>query len=222
MHETANDPRILTAELALQKLRDNIFSKSIVRPGLRRNETNDVLSRIESQLMALKYSYMHPRDIASSEPVRAILEDAKKLYLAYRDGIEKDYGELKRANLMWAFRTFSGLSRRFSIESELTTVGVDLVAMQVRNIAKKDRYWVTRCIAGPFDMTVVTNLSNLKAGDTLAAALLPPAAVGGIVSEAMFLGPDALDAEAGAFLDPAEVDTREADGILFAELGKLR
>lgn len=220
MHQTDRDPRITVAELASRKLENNIFSKSRFKIPLSRNETNELISSMDSQIMVLKFSYMEPADLSKSDTTASIIEMAKKLYLTYRERMEKDMPELARANLLWAFRIFSGLRRRFGNKGDKPTCGIDLVAVQVRNTAKTGKLYRTRCIAGPVDMTIVTNMEGIRAGDTLAAAFLPPVIVGGVVSEAMFLGADRVDKESGAFLDHGSVDTKEADGILVGEFGK--
>ncbi|MDP7265014.1 MAG: hypothetical protein QGH39_05575 [Candidatus Thermoplasmatota archaeon] len=222
MHQTDKDPRIAVAELALRKLKNNIFSKSKFKIPLSRNQTNELLSNIESQIMVLKFSYMEPVDLASSDITAGIIENVKKLYLVYRERMERDMSDMARANLLWSFRVFSGLPRRFKIKREEPTSGIDIVAVQVRNIAKIGKLYRTRCSAGPADMTIMTNIEGLKAGDTLAAAFLPPAVVGGVVSEAMFLGAERLETEPGAFLDYSIRDTKEADGILVGEFGKRK
>ena len=222
VHDTSKDPRLLVAELALAKLGKYLFSKSSVRAGMKRNEAREVLSHIESQIMALKYCYMEPGKMAKSEMTTGIVEDVKRIYIAFRECIEKGMTEVPQAKLFWAFRLFSGLPNRFKNQGVSISSGIDLVAVQIRNIKKSGKLFTTRCMAGPAEFTIVTNIEGLKAGDTVGAALLPPAVVGGVVSEAMFLGGEKYDKEPGAFLDEAEVNTKEADGILFTELRKNR
>lgn len=221
-HETDKDPRILVAELALPMITKYIFSKSNVRAGLRRDETNEVLSRIESQIMTLKFSYLTPAEMAKSDTTNSMREDVKSIYLAYRERIDKGMPEMAQASLFWAFRVFSGMARRFRLKGDKPSCGIDLVAVQIRNIARSGKLYRTKCLAGPMDMTIMTNIEGLKTGDTLGAAFLPPAVVGGIVSEAMFLGSEPLTIEPGTFLDPSATDTKEADGILVSEFGKRK
>ncbi len=83
VHQTDNDSRLKVAELALAKLNTSIFSKSTVRPGLSKEATNNLLSKIESQLMAIKYCYMEPDKLAASDMIIEIHESAKQLYLGY-------------------------------------------------------------------------------------------------------------------------------------------
>jgi len=221
-HQTDKDPRILVAELALPVIKKYIFSKSNVRAGMRRDETNSVLSSIESQIMTLKFSYMAPAEMAKSGMTASMREDAKSIYLAYRERIEKGMPEMARASLYWAFRIFSGMARRFRLKGNKASCGIDLVAVQIRNIALSGKLFRTRCMAGPMEMTIMTNMEGLKTGDVVGAAFLPPAVVGGIVSEAMFLGSEPLTVEPGTFLDPSGTDTKEADGILISEFGRKK
>jgi hypothetical protein len=48
--ETDKDYRILVAELALKKLKDNIFSKTTSKPGLGKEELNKLISTMESTI----------------------------------------------------------------------------------------------------------------------------------------------------------------------------
>jgi predicted RNA-binding protein with EMAP domain len=140
------------------------------------------------------------------------------MYLGNKESIETGMRDKPRVNLLWALNIFSGLSRRLKNQGLKPTHSIDVVAVKIRNITKGDKLYTTKVVAGPREMTVVTNLEGLATGDTLRAALLPPAQVGGIWSEAMFLGDEKVEVESGTLLDPAEFDTKEADGILVNEL----
>ncbi len=218
---TVNDPRLLAAQLALEKLKAAIFSKTTVRPGLDRDRTNALLSELESQLMALKFSYMEPKEMADSPIVASIYEGSKKLYLGYKEALDSGFKPLQRANVLWAFMILSGLKRRFQNSGKKPTHGIDIVAVTIRNITKNNALLTTRCIAGPSDFTIVTNILTLKTGNTLAAAILPPAVVGGVVSEAMFLGPGPMEEKPGTFIDPDDAHTKEVDGMLYNETSRL-
>ena len=218
-HQTDKDPRILVTELALKKLKSAIFTKTSVRPGLSRDETNAFLSTMDSKLMAMKYCYMEPAELASNEMTQELVNAAKEIYLAYKDSLP-GMPDMPKSTLLWCFNVFSGLARRLKNDGDSLSRGVDLVAVQIRNISKNGNLFTTHCIAGPRGFTIVTNIDGLKAGDTLAAALLPPAVVGGVVSEAMFLGGESIDAEPGTFLEHSKFNTKEADGILYNEVSK--
>ena len=220
-HQTDKDPRFKVAELALAKLNSTIFSKSTVRPGLSKEATNNLLSKIESQLMAIKYCYIEPRELAASDMVMAIHESAKELYIGYKEAMDSGMGDVPRANLLWSFNILAGLSRRLKNSGEKPTHGIDIIAVTIRNINKQGELWITRSNAGEREFTIVTNMEGLAAGDCLVAALLPPAVVGGVVSQAMFLGPEKVDIEAGTLMKPEELETRDADGILYNELKSL-
>lgn len=221
VHQTDKDIRLQVAELALNKLRSGIFSKSTVRPGISKDAANDLLNTIESQLMAAKYSYMEPRGLADSAMIGDIHEHARELYMGYRDALKSGMDPLPRSNVLWAFNILGGLSRRLLNPGEKTTHGIDVFAVKIRNINKRGQLWHTRSSAGEQEYTIITNIEGLEAGDTLLAALLPPAVVGGAVSEAMFLGPERHDMEAGRLVDPADLETKEADSILYNELQGL-
>ncbi len=222
VHQTNEDPRMQTAELALIKLKTQIFTKSPVKTDISKDETNTLLSKIESQLMSMKFSYMEPGVLASSDMVNSIFEDSKALYLGYKNCLaDNRFPSLPRSTILWAFNVLSGLGRRFKNSGEKTTHGIDLVTVQIRNIVKNGDLFTTNCTAGQSDFTIVTNIPGLKAGDTLRAALLPPSLVGGVVSEAMFLGSELVNDEPGTLIKPEDVETKEADSILYNELRKL-
>lgn len=219
--ETGKDPRLLCAKLAIAKLRDSLFSRCTIRPAMNKDDTNTMLGKLDSTLMALMFSYLPPREMATSQMSRDIFEMSKELYMGYEAAMD-GFDPLPRANILWAFGVLSGLQRRLRTgDAENPTAGIDIVAVTIRNISRSGDLHVTSCIAGPRQLTIVTNIPGLKAGDTLAAAFLPPVIVGGKVSEAMFLGADRIKAAAGSFLNPDVLNTKEADGILYNEVRKL-
>ena len=222
VHQTDTDVRVQTAELALIKLKAQIFTRTPLKPVMFKEETNKVLSLIESPLMTMKFSYMEPGELASSEMVKQIFENSKRLYMGHKNSLDDNrFPPLPRATILWSFNVLSGLSRRLKNSGEKTTHGIDLVIVQIRNIVKNGELFTTKCTAGHSEFTIVTNIPGLKAGDTLRAALLPPSLVGGVVSEAMFLGSELVNDEPGTIIKPEDVETKEADSILYNELRKL-
>ncbi len=218
---TDKDPRILVAELAFDRLNKNIYQKSSVKVYVSREKTKEIMNNIRSDLMKLKYSYLPSHQLPDHSIVKGIFETAKELYQHHSDKIGRGMSGIHKANAMWAFRILSGLPRRFRNPGEIPCHGVDIFAVKIRNTSANGNFTDTKCFAGPMDMTIVTNIVGLKPGDTLAAALLPPAIVGGTISEAMFLGEDKLDIAPGTFLKMEAQQLKEADGILFDELRKL-
>lgn len=218
---TDKDPRFLVCELALAKIRKHIHCKSRVKIYVSRKETNEIISSMAGELMGLKYCYMAPSELRKSEMLANLLAKAKELYLHYQKRIAEGMGGMGKASLLWAFGVFSGLPQRLKNHGERPFHGIDIIAVIVRNISPLGNYYFTRCLAGPRNLSIVTNLTGIKPGITLGGALLPPALVGGEISEAMFLGQDPVDAEAGAFLFPPEESLGEVDGMLFNELKQM-
>ena len=217
--QTDKDYRILIAELALQRIKDNILLKSTIKPGLGKDEVNKIISTMESTIMSMKFSYQEAKDLADGEMVATLFNCAKDMYLGNKESIETGMRDKPRGNILWGFNIISGLSRRLKNQGLKPTHAVDIVAVKIRNITNAtDKLYTTKVVAGPREMAVVTNIEGLAQSDTLRAALLPPVQVGGIWSEAMFLGSEKIDVESGTLLDPAELDTKEADGILVNEL----
>ena len=68
--------------------------------------------------------------------------------------------------------------------------GIDMQVVGVRSIVPiaNTKLFVSKVYNGVQDFNVVTNLTTLKAGMKVGVAFLPPAIIGGEVSEAMYLG----------------------------------
>jgi predicted RNA-binding protein with EMAP domain len=220
-HDTSKDPRLLVAQRACHLLKKTIHQKLGVRLPVGREKLDAWASSAESAVMTLTYTYQEPTDLAASEQMKEIEEAARSL----ENGLEpviagKDAPPLHGATLRWCLRILSGLPARFGNRGTTLASGVDLVAVEVKNVARTGKLWLTRVGDGNTEYPVVTNMPTIAAGNVYAVAFLPPAEVGGTVSEAMFLGDEKRSEEAGAVLSEDEIDAREASSVLHGEIAR--
>jgi predicted RNA-binding protein with EMAP domain len=226
MHDTANDPRLLVAEFALKVLRENIFARGTYRSAFSKDQIQTRLANIESQIMVLKYKYMSPAALAEGPEVAAISKHAVDLRNSMAGMFHSRGAEtIVEAKLAWALRMLEGLPARLARADDTAdpmAMGVDIVAVTVRNVLKKEAYWHTKVMEGGKEYLVVTNIPDLTSGIRLGVAILPPAMVGGHISQAMFLGNEPRKEAEGAFLKPAVEEIRDVSAILLKEVGKKK
>jgi predicted RNA-binding protein with EMAP domain len=220
-YDTTKDPRIAAANLACAVLKKCVRLKPTTPLKVPRDKLSELASACESAVMTLMYMYQEPETLASSEPVKNLSEAAAAIAEAYEKMISgKDDHSLLRANIRWCLRTLQGLRVRLGNSGATLASGVDLVVVQVRNVAKEGGFFKTRVTDGSADYTVVTNLTGVASNSSLAAAFLPPREVGAVVSEAMFLGSEKRTEPPGTVLNEENVDAKEAAGILYEEVVK--
>jgi predicted RNA-binding protein with EMAP domain len=220
-YDTTKDPRIKVANLACNLLKKCVKQKSGFLLSISRDRLTGLAAACESAVMTLMYMYQEPEVLASSQQVIDLAEAAKAIAQAYEKLIScKDDQSLLRANIRWCLRTVNGLGDRFSNSSATLAAGVDLVVVQVRNVAKQGGFLKTIVTDGADNYTVVTNLTDVETDSKLAVAFLPPREIGGTVSEAMFLGSGKRTEAPGTVLSEEQVDAKEAAGILYEEAAR--
>lgn len=215
-HDTSKDPRLLVAELALTRLSKVLPLRHGVQAKLSKQETTALLKRVESNLKSSRYLYLAPEELAGHELILAVVQAATALKESLVDVWDKKgLSPLVRAELRWGLDLLEGLPARLCRPGTSLAAGVDLVAVRVKQITRKDKLWVTRVEAGKRDLQVVTNMAGIEPGQVLGAALLPPVELAGVVSEAMFLGKEPRAEAPGTLLTDGDVDAREAASILY-------
>jgi predicted RNA-binding protein with EMAP domain len=220
-HDTTKDPRIIVANLACALLKKSVKLKPVVQLKISRDRLTGPAAACESAVMTLMYMYQEPEALASSEPLTNLAEALETVAEAYEKLISsKDDHSLLRANIRWCLRTLNGLGDRFGNSGATLAAGVDLVVVQVKNVAKQGNFLRTTVTDGADNYTVVTNLTDVETDSKLAVAFLPPREIGGTVSEAMFLGSGKRTEAPGTVLSEEQVDAKEAAGILFEEAAR--
>jgi len=222
-HDTTKDPRIIVANLACALLKKSVNLKPVVQVKIPRERITGPTAACESAVMTLMYMYQEPGALANSQQVIDLVKAAKTIAEAYEKLISsKDDHSLLRANIRWCLRILNGLGDRFCNPGVTLAAGVDLVVVQVRNVAKSGNFLKTIVTDGADNYTVVTNLTDVETDSKLAVAFLPPREIGGMVSEAMFLGSGKRPEAPGTVLREEQVDAKEAASILFEEVAKHR
>ncbi|MHA2362900.1 MAG: hypothetical protein ACXAC7_03015, partial [Candidatus Hodarchaeales archaeon] len=195
---TDKHPRILMAEIALRNLENSFKMKSGFRPSMNKQQIYETLKSLNSNIQKLKYSFLDEEALKKSEVTTDIATTANKLFNAVKESYHgrTEAGKLVKltvheAIILWGTRLLMRLPERFQEPSRPTIeAGIDMQVVGIRNIVPipDSNLFVTRVYNGELDFSVATNLQTLKAGLRVGVAFLPPVEIGGIVSEAMFLG----------------------------------
>ena len=220
-HDTSRDPRLLVAKLACDELQRAMQQKTAARPALQKGRVAEITAAIESAVMTLTYMYQEPAALAASEPARELQSFAQELATAMTPvAAAKDTPPLLGARIRWCLRTLVGLGPRLGNSGVTLASGIDLLAVEVRNINKIGSLWLTRVSDSEAGYRVVTNMPGIRPGHVLAAAFLPPMEVGGEASEAMFLSDQIRPEAPGTVLPEEDLDAREATSILHEEISR--
>lgn len=218
-HDTSKDPRLLVAEIAIKRLNRVLPLRHGIQPKLSKQQTAKSLKRIESALMSAKFMYLDPAELAEQEPVITIVENARALHSSIEEALSSEtISPAVQAEARWCLQILEALPQRLVRQATSIVAGIDLLAVRVTNVIAKDKLCITRVDAGSRDLTVVTNMPDLRVGQVLGAALLPPVQLAGTVSEAMFLGNEQRAETPGSLLSERDVDAREAASILHEAL----
>ena len=214
-------PPFLILELALKILRKTFLTKLGFRPSLSKNELDSVLKSIESSIMILKYSYLSLDNLISHEELKNICSKGEILLESLKPAAKAQSTNQQSLTLLnWGVLIFIGLSRRVKVANDQLGSGVDLKILRVRSVQKQGSLLLTRAYDEKQAYTIMTNMLDLQSNRNLAAAFLPPQEIGGQLSDAMYLGNEEYEQEAGTFLNPADVNLREVNAILHQLLAK--
>jgi predicted RNA-binding protein with EMAP domain len=219
--DTSKNPVIIVAEYALQTIRRSFRTKLGFRPIVSKNELETLLHRMESSLMALKYSYLSLAELLAHNELKELKNSANLILEAIKPGLEiKSTNKLAYATLEWGINVISGIPRRLGYKSDQLGAGVDIKVLRVQNVKPFGKFIMTRAYDDKRTYTIMTNLIGIKPNHNLAAAFLPPIEVGNQLSEAMFLGLEEREEQAGEYLNPAKAPLKEINAILHQVLKK--
>ena len=220
MADLSQDPRLLVAEHAVSIMSQSLDGKMGAQIIVGKDKVKSDLHEVNTLLMQLKYSYMDLESAARCEMVRDIMVKTETIYHDLEAVIKADgTPPLSRSRLFWGIRILGRLGPRFLRGEGGMSKGVDLVVAKVRSAVASGNLTVCRLDTG-VGYTSVTNLPGIVSGRSVGVAILPPVEVGGVVSEAMFLGGEEVDGDAGSIIEDDMVDTREIESILYSILPK--
>ncbi len=189
--DTAHDYRILTAEDALRRLEDIVKYNRLGIP-INHKKLMNRLHKAKTLLYRLKYMYLPHRELAGTSEAEGIRELAGELAreLLNRGLLQRfKPNRMAEAEARYALRILYGLKYRILLgEKNNPLYAVDVEGVEIVSVSRhpnSDRLYLTKA-EGILPYTIVTNMSSVKKGEVRAAAVLPPADIRGIISEAMY------------------------------------
>jgi len=211
--DTAKNARVLVLEDALKRLNEIITSRR-VRVHLDYSELTDSVKTAGALLYEVKYSYVEPlvlADLDATKKLVAAIDEVAHIYdnaiksSSYKPKTVKEVESL--AELGYSLRIVQGFPRRLRDYGDDAAFAIDILAVQITEthpLESSKNLTECRCSDGSRVWHVVTNIKGLKPGMKLPCAVLPPVEMMGAVSEAMFLGEEALpeSTELGPILAP--------------------
>ena len=190
-----SDSRIAIAEGIVKQFNDLILNRKIPL-SLNREKIMTRLGEIKSKLMALKWSYKPLESILQSKELREIEIYAKDIFDSFPDKWEDTLtargleGKKSVALLNYMKNYFYRLRERLTTGlSNDYAKAIDILCgeiLTIENIDNKNK----KCLVtdGISRYFVVTNIEELKKGDVIPIAKLPPQIIYDILYEGMFVG----------------------------------
>jgi len=215
MMDTAKDARVLVLEDALKRLNDVVSARRI-KVHVEYNKLIEALKVAGSLLYEIKYSYIDASALAVLEATKnlvATIDGFADIYTAaiQSAGFKPKTGneQLALAEIDYALRIVKGIPTRLAEYDEDPAYAIDILAVEVSQahpVENSKNLLSCRCTDGSRIWHIVTNISDVKPGVKLACGVLPPVEMMNVVSEAMFLGGEALqeEVEHGPYAHPPD------------------
>ncbi len=224
--DTARDFRILIAEDALERIED-IIRHHKLNMSINWGSAQNIVEKLRSCLMRVKYSYLPLRLLLKMEELRSIQNYSIELSrtILNKNLIQKfNPDPYMVAITRYSLRTLYGLRYRLSLgEDNKPYYAVDIEGVEIVSVHKHpraDRLYITRA-EGIFPYTIITNIERVRKGEVRAAAILPPAIIRGELSEAMYCS-DPIPAEYKGKRPPDNlVRVSEVNNIVYGIVSKL-
>jgi len=224
--DTAKDARVIITEDAIRRLNE-IISNRKLKFHIEYSKLVEILQQAGSLFYEVKYSYVPSEQVADLEATTKIIEgfsrfrqllDSAIKSAGYKPVTTKD--ALILAEAYYSFRIIEDFQRKLRTYDDEPGRAVDILAVeisQVQSVPDSKNLTECRCTDGSRIWRILTNLPNIKVGTKLACAVLPPAEMMNIVSEAMFLGgePLATDTKLGRLENPpaSAIDQARAQAL---------
>jgi predicted RNA-binding protein with EMAP domain len=201
-------------EDALRRLNEIVGNRKL-RMHIEYSKLATALKTAGPLLYEVKYSYVDGKTLAELEAtknlVSAIAEFADLLREASKSQAYKPQSikeKLAFTDTQYSLSIVEGFEQRLLRAADDPAHAIDILAVeisQIRDVAGSSNLTECRCTDGSRIWTIVTNISNVEPGIKLPCAILPPADMMGVVSEAMFLGGEPLsdDIELGPLKNPS-------------------
>jgi uncharacterized protein len=201
--DTSKDYRLLVAEKSVE-----LFLRSLEGANLKgkwnKKQVQQAAKKMIPEIQTLYYSYLTPGDLAETPLLRSLLDGSKEIIMAlggdnwYREFLELASREEKEklkdtlSKIKFFLNTIMGLKRRFMMgKIKDPIIGIDIKKgeiLSVFNHPRADLLMISNVNLRDRVITVVTNDLEVREGDQVAVALLPPENFMGIISEGMLIG----------------------------------
>ncbi|GEM_PF-1659223 len=205
------DPRLVPVEIAVMLLQE------VPQKALRGVD----LKQIRAEAQTLVYSFMSLEDLAEQGMLDGLVAKGKELHSVWRELRERARSPsdaLNAAKVRFAAITLEGLPNRVGREQRLYS-GVDSLWGTIVSIKPFDGLRATVVDAGE-RFNVVTNL-QVREGDVVAFAVLPPKRFGSYVSEGMFIEAEG-EGRSGQPAVPTEKGKGSIEAVLREEAARLK
>ncbi len=203
--DTAKDARVLLFEDAIKRINGIVVNRKL-KVHIEYGKLTEMLKNVAGLIYEIKYSYVDPKALAELESTKKAVSGIKEFgdtvhaAVAHTGFKPKTVNEQATyAELEYALRTVSGFPRRLMQSSDDPANAVDTIAVeisQVKPVEGSSKLSLCRCTDGTRIWNIVTNIPGLEPGRRLVCAVIPPVEMMDLVSEAMFLGTEAVPASA--------------------------
>lgn len=230
--DTAKDARVLILEDALKRL-DEVVSNRKLRFHIDYGLLGKAVQKANGLFYEIKFSYVDPKSLAEMGPTNqlvAAINDAGEVFhsalrsTGYSPNTPKD--ALTIAEVEYSLRIVEGFKKRLVEFNDDPAFAIDLLAVEISQIEPvpgSKKLTLCRCSDGKRRWQIITNLQTVKSGMRLPCAVLPPAEMMGVVSEAMFLGLEELNAShhLGPLTNPSQKALDNARGQVMQIIKRL-
>ncbi len=203
MWDTSKDYRILIAVKSKE-----LFMRT-VQTGAFRGHWNKKMAlesadNMDAHFQSLLYSYLEGDELSNSPDVNKLEEEANyvihylggeewnHIFLNKAPKEEREKTEENVAKVQFFLNTILGLRHRLSLGPiNDPIIGIDILVGEIMSVSKHpnaDSLMICNVNLKKRAITVVTNNLDVKEGNHVAVAMLPPQSFMDIASEGMFLG----------------------------------
>lgn len=188
---TSRDYRILVALDAVERLEGIIRHHKLNLP-LNWNKLGDLVREAKKIILKIRYCYLPVELLVKDEELSRLKDISVELSknMLNKDLLTKFKPDpFVVAETRYILRTLYGLKYRLLLGEEnkpwyaIDIEGVEIVSIHEHPNA--DKLYVTKA-EGILPYTIITNIQDVKKGEIRAAAILPPAEIRGVLSEAMY------------------------------------
>ncbi len=203
MWDTTKDYRILIAQKSKELFLNTVQTGSF-RGQWNKKMSIEIANKMDSDFQSLLYCYLEGEELANSKDVDSLEEKTKliienlggedwnRTFLNNSSKEDRNKTSENIAKIQFFLNTMLGLRKRLSFGPiDDPIVGIDTVVGEVMSVSKHpsaDSLMICNVNLKKRAITVITNNLDVKEGNRVAVALLPPQTFMDIVSEGMFLG----------------------------------